>query len=162
MSSETATPGMPDAERRSTAVRNVTYALAAFLSLLGAIRYGLHAEAVVVVFVIAVLVVISRHDLERHIIPNRIVVPAWVATLLAQIVIGPHHWLEWIVASFGAGAFFLVIQLAYPAGLGMGDVKPWRIRSARRAHSVIELAAGEAERRGVSAGDRLLFDGAVA
>ena len=42
------------------------------------------------------------------------------------------------------------------------DVKPWRIRSARRAHSVIELAAGEAERRGVSAGDRLLFDGAVA
>ena len=117
MSSETATPGMPDAERRSTAVRNVTYALAAFLSLLGAIRYGLHAEAVVVVFVIAVLVVISRHDLERHIIPNRIVVPAWIATLLAQIVIAPHHWLEWIVASFGAGAFFLVIQLAYPAGL---------------------------------------------
>ena len=148
MSSETATAGMPDAERRSTAVRNVTYALAAFLSLLGAIRYGLHAEAVVVVFVIAVLVVISRHDLERHIIPNRIVVPAWVATLLAQIVIGPHHWLEWIVASFGAGAFFLVIQLAYPAGLGMGDVKLALLLGAALGWSVIAalllgtLAAG--------------------
>jgi uncharacterized protein len=42
------------------------------------------------------------------------------------------------------------------------EIKPWRIRSARRAHSVIELAAGEAKRRGVSPGDRLLFDRAEA
>jgi uncharacterized protein len=37
------------------------------------------------------------------------------------------------------------------------DVKPWRIRSARRAHAVLELPAGEARRRSVSAGDRLVF-----
>lgn len=41
------------------------------------------------------------------------------------------------------------------------DVKPWRIRSARRAHSVLELPAGEAKRRNVSAGDRLQFTEAV-
>lgn len=113
----------PDTAQRRTIGRGATYGLAAFLSLLGAIRYGVHAETVVVVFVIAVLVVISRHDLERHIIPNRIVVPAWIGVLLAQVVIYPHHWLEWIVASLGAGLFFLVVLLAYPAGLGMGDVK---------------------------------------
>ena len=51
------------------------------------------------------------------------VVPAWIAVLLAQIAIFPGHWVQWVVASFGAGLFFLAIALAYPAGLGMGDVK---------------------------------------
>ena len=37
------------------------------------------------------------------------------------------------------------------------DVKPWRIRSQRKAHAVLELPAGEAQRRSVAAGDRLLF-----
>jgi leader peptidase (prepilin peptidase)/N-methyltransferase len=113
----------PETARNADLVRNATIAVAAFLSLLGAIRYGMHAETLVVVFVISVLVVISRHDLERRIIPNRIVVPAWIAVLLAQIAIFPGHWVEWVVASFGAGFFFLAIALAYPAGLGMGDVK---------------------------------------
>jgi uncharacterized protein len=39
------------------------------------------------------------------------------------------------------------------------DVKPWRARSCRRAHSVLELAAGEAERRSVARGDRLRVSG---
>jgi leader peptidase (prepilin peptidase)/N-methyltransferase len=125
-----------------------TFSVAAFLGLLGAIRYGVHAETIVVVFVIAVLVVISRHDLERHIIPNRIVVPAWIAVLLAHLAIHPRDWLEWLVASFGAGAFFLVVALAYPAGLGMGDVKLALLIGAALGWSVVTalflgtLAAG--------------------
>jgi leader peptidase (prepilin peptidase)/N-methyltransferase len=109
--------------RRPDLARNATIAVAAFLSLLGAIRYGGRAETPVVVFVISVLVVISRIDLERRIIPNRIVLPAWIAVLLAHLAIHPAHWLEFLVASFGAGLFFLVVALVYPAGLGMGDVK---------------------------------------
>ena len=136
-------------ERRSPDVATiVAYSLAAFLSLLAAIRYGVRAETPVVIFVIATLVVISKHDLERHIIPNRIVVPAWIAILLAHLAIHPHHWLEWIGASFGAGIFFLVVQLAYPAGLGMGDVKLALLIGAALGWSVIAallfgtLAAG--------------------
>jgi uncharacterized protein len=34
-------------------------------------------------------------------------------------------------------------------------VKAWRTRSCRRAYAVLELAAGEAERRGVERGQRL-------
>jgi prepilin signal peptidase PulO-like enzyme (type II secretory pathway) len=113
----------PETARKSDLIRNATIAVAAFLSLLGAIRYGMHIETLVVIFVISVLVVISRIDLEHRIIPNRIVVPAWIAVLLAQIAIYPGHWVQWVVASFGAGLFFLAIALAYPAGLGMGDVK---------------------------------------
>jgi leader peptidase (prepilin peptidase) / N-methyltransferase len=100
-----------------------TALVAGFLSLLAAIRYGLQAETLVVIFVISVLVVISREDLEHRIIPNRIVIPAWIGVLLAHLALHPEHWLEWLAASFGAGLFFLVVQLVYPAGLGMGDVK---------------------------------------
>ena len=35
------------------------------------------------------------------------------------------------------------------------DVRPWRMRAQRGAHVVIELSAGEASRRGVSAGSQL-------
>ena len=98
-------------------VRNTTIAIAAFLSLLAAIRYGIHAETLVQIVFICVLVAISRVDLERRIIPNRIVVPAWIAVLLAHLAIHPHHWVEWLVASFGAGLFFLVVALVYPGGL---------------------------------------------
>lgn len=35
------------------------------------------------------------------------------------------------------------------------NVKPWRTRSCRRAYAVLELGAGEAERRHVAVGDRI-------
>ena len=35
------------------------------------------------------------------------------------------------------------------------DVGPWRARSCRGAYAVLELAAGEAERRGVAVGDHI-------
>jgi uncharacterized protein len=34
-------------------------------------------------------------------------------------------------------------------------VPPWRARSCRHSHAVLELAAGEAGRRGIAVGDRL-------
>ena len=37
----------------------------------------------------------------------------------------------------------------------VADLRPWRIARARGARSVLELAAGEAARRGVSEGDTL-------
>ena len=36
------------------------------------------------------------------------------------------------------------------------SVKPWRTRARRGAHAVVELAAGEAERRRLRPGDRLV------
>jgi uncharacterized membrane protein (UPF0127 family) len=38
------------------------------------------------------------------------------------------------------------------------DLKPWRMAGARRARSVIELAAGEARRRGISVGEVIEID----
>jgi uncharacterized protein len=36
------------------------------------------------------------------------------------------------------------------------DLRPWRVAGARGAKSVLEIAAGEAARRGISVGDRLV------
>jgi uncharacterized protein len=38
-------------------------------------------------------------------------------------------------------------------------VRPWRARSCRRAHAVVELPAGEASRRGIAPGQTLSPDG---
>jgi uncharacterized membrane protein (UPF0127 family) len=36
------------------------------------------------------------------------------------------------------------------------DLRPWRMAAARRAKAVVELPAGEASRRGIEVGDRLV------
>jgi leader peptidase (prepilin peptidase)/N-methyltransferase len=69
----------------------------------------------------AVLVVISATDLERRVIPNRIVVPASVVLLAAQTIVHPSA--EWAIAAVAASLFFFLAALAYPGGMGMGDVK---------------------------------------
>ena len=152
----------PETVRNADLIRNATIAVAAFLSLLGAIRYGMHKETLVVIFVISVLVVISRHDLERRIIPNRIVVPAWIAVLFAQIAIYPGHWVQWVVASFGAGLFFLAIALAYPAGLGMGDVKLALLIGAALGWPVVTALFLGTLASGLAAGVMLFKEGSSA
>ena len=47
--------------------------------------------------------------------------PATVVVLVAQTVREPS--LEWPLAAFGASLFLFLAVLAYPAGMGMGDVK---------------------------------------
>lgn len=83
--------------------------------------FGPSAEALVNALACGVLVVVTVTDIERRIIPNRVIVPALVVALVVQTALDPS--VEWIVASVAAGAFFLVAALVYPAGLGMGDVK---------------------------------------
>jgi leader peptidase (prepilin peptidase) / N-methyltransferase len=83
--------------------------------------FGLTAEAAVAAFFCAVLVAISAVDLEHRIVPDRIVLPATVVVLAAQTALEPS--LEWPLAALGASLFLFLAVLAYPAGMGMGDVK---------------------------------------
>ena len=86
-----------------------------------ALKFGLTADAAVAAFFCAVLVAISATDVERRIIPNRIVLPAAVVVLAANTMLHPS--VEWAVAGLGAALFLFVAALAYPGGMGMGDVK---------------------------------------
>jgi leader peptidase (prepilin peptidase)/N-methyltransferase len=85
------------------------------------LRFGLSAEALVASFFCAVLVAISATDLEHRIVPNRIVIPASGVVLAAQTAIKPSP--EWVIGAFGAALFLFAAAVAYPAGMGMGDVK---------------------------------------
>ena len=83
--------------------------------------FGLSGEAVVAAFFCAVLVAVTATDLTHRIVPNRIVLPAAAVVLLAQTALYPSP--EWAIGALGAAGFLFAAALAYPAGMGMGDVK---------------------------------------
>lgn len=72
---------------------------------------------------VAALVAITQIDLQHRIIPNRIVAPLALAAIALTAVFEPHLLTERLIAGAAAGGFLLVAVLAYPAGMGMGDVK---------------------------------------
>jgi len=86
-----------------------------------ALKFGLSYELGVAAVFCAALVTVSATDLERRIIPNRVVLPAGAGLLAAQTAIHPS--IEWLAAAAGSSLFFLLAALAYPGGMGMGDVK---------------------------------------
>jgi leader peptidase (prepilin peptidase) / N-methyltransferase len=72
---------------------------------------------------VAALVAITAIDLDHQIIPNRIVAPLGLAAVVLTAIFEPHRLPEHLVAGAAAGGFLLLAVLAYPAGMGMGDVK---------------------------------------
>jgi leader peptidase (prepilin peptidase) / N-methyltransferase len=103
--------------------------------------FGLSAEAAIAAFFCSVLVAVSAIDLEHRIIPNRIVLPATVLVLVANTMrdLSP----EWALAALGGSGFLLAAALAYPAGMGMGDVKLALLMGAALGRTVsVALMAG--------------------
>jgi leader peptidase (prepilin peptidase) / N-methyltransferase len=94
-----------------------TFAGAAFVSAPSGADAGLAA------FMAAVLVVLAAADLERRIIPNRIVLPATAIALAANIAITPGRATVFVLASLAVGIAFLIPNLINAALMGMGDVK---------------------------------------
>jgi leader peptidase (prepilin peptidase) / N-methyltransferase len=84
-------------------------------------EFGLTAQAAVAAFFCAVLVAVSATDLEHRVVPNRLVLPAAAVVLVAKTAISPSP--EWALGALGASGFLFVAALAYPKGMGMGDVK---------------------------------------
>jgi leader peptidase (prepilin peptidase)/N-methyltransferase len=96
---------------------------ATFLALVALAHDGVGAQGLLEAFVCAVLVVLAAIDIDRRLLPNRIVLPSAAVVLATQVAFFPEHWLAWVGASLGAATFFGLAYLVYPAGLGMGDVK---------------------------------------
>jgi len=85
------------------------------------LAFGAHPTALVAMVFCAALVAVSATDFEHRIIPNRIVVPAAGIVLVARTIIDPSP--EWALGALAAAGFLFLALLAYPAGMGMGDVK---------------------------------------
>ncbi len=80
------------------------------------------ALALGLVFV-AMLAAITLTDFERRIIPNKILLAGAVAGIAIAAATDPSSLSERGIAAAAAGGLLLLIALAYPRGMGMGDVK---------------------------------------
>jgi leader peptidase (prepilin peptidase) / N-methyltransferase len=72
---------------------------------------------------VAVLVPISLIDFDQRVIPNKITLPAAIMALAVGLVLAPSRVPEQLIAGAAAAGFLLVFALAYPKGMGIGDVK---------------------------------------
>ncbi|MBA3747465.1 MAG: prepilin peptidase [Solirubrobacterales bacterium] len=72
---------------------------------------------------VAFLVPLALIDLDTRKLPNRLTAPAAVAALVLGTLLDPSGEIERLIACVAAGGFFLLAALAYPRGMGMGDVK---------------------------------------
>jgi leader peptidase (prepilin peptidase)/N-methyltransferase len=80
-------------------------------------------DVVLGLLLVTALVPITLIDLDRRLIPNAITLPAAVAALVAAVALDVSFVPEQLIAGAAAGGFFLLAALAYPRGMGMGDVK---------------------------------------
>ena len=72
---------------------------------------------------VTTLVAITLTDLERRVIPNRILVVAAVLAVAIAVATDPASLPERAIAAAAAGGLLFLTALAYPRGMGLGDVK---------------------------------------
>ena len=86
----------------------------------------LHGEptqlALGLVFV-ATLAAITLTDLELRVIPNRVLIVSALAGVALAAALDPSSLPERAIAAAAAGGLLFAVALAYPRGMGMGDVK---------------------------------------
>lgn len=75
------------------------------------------------VVLILLLVPAALIDLEHRIIPNRLTAVGALLALALGGALDPSGELTRLIAGAAAGGFLLLAALAYPKGMGMGDVK---------------------------------------
>lgn len=84
---------------------------------------GSLASSVLRCVLVFVLVPCALIDIERRIIPNRIVGPAAILGLVIGLALDPGGEPRRLLWAAIAGGFLLIAALINPAGMGMGDVK---------------------------------------
>jgi leader peptidase (prepilin peptidase)/N-methyltransferase len=90
----------------------------------GAVAAGHSTGRALLGFVLVlVLIPVALIDLDHRLIPNKITGLAAVLALVIGTGLDPGGEVERLIAGAAAGGFLLLAALAYPRGMGMGDVK---------------------------------------
>jgi leader peptidase (prepilin peptidase)/N-methyltransferase len=84
---------------------------------------GADEDALLGLAFVLLLVPVTLIDLDYRIIPNVLMAIGAVVALALVLLTDADSTLEHVFAGLGAGGFLLIAALAYPAGMGMGDVK---------------------------------------
>jgi leader peptidase (prepilin peptidase)/N-methyltransferase len=98
------------------------------LGLLFAITVLVHrddslAEVAVDLVFLTMLAAITLTDLEQRIIPNKILLVGAILCLAIAAPTDPGGLPERAIAAAAASGLFFLVVLAYPSGMGLGDVK---------------------------------------
>jgi leader peptidase (prepilin peptidase)/N-methyltransferase len=91
-------------------------------------HFGFSWELPAYLYLVAIGVALAMIDLDVHRLPNKIVLPSYVvvAALLTLASVGTDDWAALLRAAIGGAAlyaFYFALRLAYPRGMGFGDVK---------------------------------------
>jgi leader peptidase (prepilin peptidase)/N-methyltransferase len=81
------------------------------------------AEIALGLVFVTTLAAITLTDLERRIIPNKILIVAAVVGVAIAAATDPGSLPERAISAAAAGGLLFLAALAYPRGMGMGDVK---------------------------------------
>jgi leader peptidase (prepilin peptidase)/N-methyltransferase len=72
---------------------------------------------------VTMLLAVTLTDLERRVIPNKVLLVSVLFGVAIAAATDPGSLLERAAAAAAAGALFFLAALAYPGGMGLGDVK---------------------------------------
>ena len=72
---------------------------------------------------VAALIALAAIDFDHKLLPNKIVYPLAAYGVVATLLVDRDDLVENLIAGAGAFAFLLLAVIAYPRGMGMGDVK---------------------------------------
>jgi leader peptidase (prepilin peptidase) / N-methyltransferase len=95
----------------------------ALLLALTVVVVGPNAEVWLGLAFVLLLVPVTVIDIDFRIIPNKLMIAGTVAALVILALTRADDIPEHLIGAVAAGGFLLVAAIAYPAGMGMGDVK---------------------------------------
>jgi leader peptidase (prepilin peptidase)/N-methyltransferase len=81
------------------------------------------AEAAIGLVFVTMLAIVTLTDLEQRIIPNKVLIAGAVLCVAIATPTDPAGLPERAIAAAAAGGILFLVVLAYPAGMGLGDVK---------------------------------------
>jgi leader peptidase (prepilin peptidase)/N-methyltransferase len=84
---------------------------------------GFDDDLVLELPLVAALIALAAIDLDLKLLPNKIVYPLAAWGVIATLLVDRDDVLEHLIAGAAAFAFLLAAVIAYPRGMGMGDVK---------------------------------------
>jgi leader peptidase (prepilin peptidase)/N-methyltransferase len=98
-------------------------ALGALFAATVAVYWDEPAEAAIGLAFVTMLAAITLTDLEQRIIPNKILIAGAIVCVAIAAPTDPGGLPERAIAALAAGGVFFLAALAYPQGMGLGDVK---------------------------------------
>ncbi len=88
-----------------------------------AYEFGLGLELLSALVLISALIALAVIDLEHRLLPNTIVGPAALAGFTMSVLESPDRWWVYLVSALAVAGGLFALAIAYPGGMGMGDVK---------------------------------------